>query len=361
MKRQMTMKQRVIYSYEFKNNNTVYIGLTCDIVRRHNAHMGKEKKYGEVSSPVYKFMNESGEFPKFKILTKKPIKEENAPKSEDYYINKYRKNGWIIMNKAKAGSLGGNQRKWSKDTLKKICDSCTKISELKEMVPTWAFYVIRENGWFEELTSHMEYDVRKGWTDEEVLKISHQYDNISSLSKEYNGVAKYIRNRPELRKQLDEFWNKRQEEIELEKQPTKDECIKIALKYILRTDFRNKDRRIFEFAEKEGWIDEICGHMTRIYWTYERCKEEVLKYQYKCELYKYSKGCYNMIYQNKWYELLSHMSNRKLRNNGVYSGKYTLEMIKELAKQCKNKSEFQDRFSGAYKASKKMNCLNELF
>ncbi len=359
MKRRMTLKQRVIYSYEFPQNNYVYVGLTCQIERRHNAHMGKETRYGKVVSSVYELMTKTGEIPTFKILSKKPIKEENAPRSEEYYLKKYKDNGWNILNKTKAGSLG-SMYKWTKDKLKTICDSCNKVSELKKKIPSWGFYSLKENDWYDELTSHMEQDVRKEWTDKEVLEIAYRYDTISLLQKDYNGVAKYIRKRPTLRKELDVYWSRRKEEIEMSKQPTKEECIETALKYHLRTKFRDNDRRIFEFAKSNGWIDEICSHMTLSYWTYERCKEGALRYTNKRDLSKNLKGCYVVICQNKWYELISHMPVRKLRNDGKYMGKYTVEKLFELSKLCKNVSDFQKKYSGAHKSAIKLGIIKEL-
>lgn len=207
MKRGMSLKERVVYVYEFVDNKRAYIGLTCNVHRRHNAHMGKEMQYGEVVSPVYKFMIESNEKPKFKILSKKPIKEHNAPKSEEYYIEKYKNGGWEMLNTARAGSLGGNRKIWTKEKLKFICESCNSFSELKQKIPTWAYYNIWKNGWG-DLTSHLIVDVRREWTDDEAYKIAKDYVNITSLSKKYNGVAKYIRKRPKLREKLDLYWSK---------------------------------------------------------------------------------------------------------------------------------------------------------
>ena len=44
-----------------------------------------------------------------------------------------------------------------------------------------------------------------------------------------------------------------------------------------------------------------------------------------------------------------------------YQGKYTKEMLKELSLKCNNKSDFASKYSGAHKAAKKLNYLEELF
>jgi len=45
-----------------------------------------------------------------------------------------------------------------------------------------------------------------------------------------------------------------------------------------------------------------------IFWTYEKCKEEALKYKHKTEFQKNSSGAYNSAYKNKWLnKICSHM------------------------------------------------------
>lgn len=360
MKRQMTMKERVIYVYEFPKNKTAYVGLTCQIERRHNAHMGKETRYGRITSPVYHFMKQSGEQPNFIILSNKPINEEDAPKEENLYSEKYKTDGWNLLNKAKPGSLGSKYI-WTKEIVKEIADKLTKHTELRSKLKTSIYSYVKNNEWWDEITGHLEKDIRENWNDNEALEIGYRYDSISLLSKEFNGVAKYIRKRPKLREELDLHWNKSKEEKRLNKIPTKEECFKVSLRYDKRKDFRKYDGSIFDISRKQGWLDEICSHMTRVYWTYDRCKKEALKYNNKRDITKNAKGCHNSIMINKWYELLSHMPKKKLRNDGVYSGKYSVEHIINISKQCRNKSEFQEKFSGAYKASKRLGILKELF
>ena len=45
------------------------------------------------------------------------------------------------------------------------------------------------------------------------------------------------------------------------KKITKSECIAAAKKYDYRGDFAKGDRRLYNKAWREGWLDEICGHM----------------------------------------------------------------------------------------------------
>ena len=104
--RALGYSKRHIYVEEFKNSKTAYVGLSCQVKRRHYAHLGKEKRYGKVFSPVYNYMKKTGEKPKLKILTRRPVNSENAGMVENKYMEKYKDKGWTLLNTAKAGSLG---------------------------------------------------------------------------------------------------------------------------------------------------------------------------------------------------------------------------------------------------------------
>jgi len=47
--------------------------------------------------------------------------------------------------------------------------------------------------------------------------------------------------------------------------------------------------------------------MSKIKWTYEKCKEEALKYLHKSTFCEESPVSYRIVLKNKWIELLSHM------------------------------------------------------
>jgi hypothetical protein len=89
---------RTIYSYEFKKYNSVYVGLTFDIKKRDIDHHRK--------GTVFNFTKEHNiSFFEPKIL-EKDVEYYSAGAKEAYYINFYKNNGWKLLNKVKAGSLG---------------------------------------------------------------------------------------------------------------------------------------------------------------------------------------------------------------------------------------------------------------
>lgn len=356
MKIEVTLKKRTIYAYEFLNQKIVYVGLTYNIQRRHKAHSGFETQYGEVKSPVYIFSEKTGETPILKILTKIPVKEKNAPKSESYYIDKYKNNGWTLLNKAKPGSLG-SKYKWTKKVIKKITDECKTHSELREKLPSWVIKSMRKNDWWDELTSHIVYDGLTIWSEEKVMEILPYVKNITEIQKYYSGGRKHIELNPNLKEKVNNYF---------ESQHTKEDIIEIVKTLTTISKFKRKYVTLYKLSEKNGWLDELNTYLKppqkrETKWTYEICKEEALKFNNKWDLQKNSKGCYNAIHKEKWLELLSHMPYRKKIKNEGYNGKYTINQIVELAKQCKNITEFRIKWSGAHKASKKLNCINNLF
>jgi hypothetical protein len=79
-----------------------------------------------------------------------------------------------------------------------------------------------------------------------------------------------------------------------------------ALKYKLRKDFKINSNRVYLTAKRNGWLNDICSHMeTRIskprgYWTFEKCREEALKYSSKKEFKENSQSSYLASIRNGW-------------------------------------------------------------
>jgi hypothetical protein len=359
MKIQRTLKEREIYAYEFPENKTVYIGLTHNIKRRNREHSGLDKRYGKINSPVYHFSKKTGEVPILKILTKKPVKEKNAPKSESYFIEKYKNNGWILLNKAKAGGLGSKQLKWTKNNIKKITDECKTDSELRKRLPSWVIYTMKKNDWWNELTSHIVYDGVTIWTEEKVFEILPDMKNISEIQKKYSGATKFINRNSHVLEKVKKYFDSQN------KLYNKEDIIDIVKSYTCISSFKKKHRKLYKISVDNGWIKEMKVHLKPLVrkeiWTYEKCKEVALNYKSKWELGKNSKACYSKIHKEGWLGLISHMPKRNLSYLKEYNGKYTKEKIIEISKHCKNKSELQEKYSGVYKAAKKLKIINEIF
>ena len=109
------LNKRLIYAFIFSDNK-VYIGLTCNIIRRKNEHLNKQRK----NTSVYKYILETNITPKLIELTDY-IDVNEAIKMEKYYIETYIKEGYKLLNKNRGGTIGysKNINNWDYNTHKR--------------------------------------------------------------------------------------------------------------------------------------------------------------------------------------------------------------------------------------------------
>ena len=137
---------RCIYSYEFSDNH-VYVGLTCnmsqrDINRRFNKH-----------DQVTKYIKKTELMPVRKRLTKYiPVKE--ASFLEKYYVEKYKNEGWIILNKIKTGGIGGGYIIWTHERVEEVALKYNKRTDFKKN-NAGAYDAAWRNNWLDDVCSHM--------------------------------------------------------------------------------------------------------------------------------------------------------------------------------------------------------------
>ena len=188
--------KRCIYVYEF-SDDSAYIGLTFNIDKRHSNHITN------TSSPVFKKIKENISYQR-KILTDY-INVEKSKKLESFYVDEYKKNNWIILNKAKTGGVGGKFIKWTKEKCQEEALKYNTRHELEKNNGS-SYHVIIKNKWDNEMFSHM------------------------TRTQKPSG-----------------YW-------------TKERCKEEALKYKTRKDFK-KNSTAYTSSSKKGWLNEICSHM----------------------------------------------------------------------------------------------------
>jgi ribosome-associated toxin RatA of RatAB toxin-antitoxin module len=94
---------------------------------------------------------------------------------------------------------------------------------------------------------------------------------------------------------------------------TFERCREEALKYKTRMEFKNNSGGAYTHCVKHQYLNDVCSHMNELrklkgYWTFEHCKEETLKYKTKNEFNINSKGAYIKALKNKWLDkICSHM------------------------------------------------------
>lgn len=243
--------KRLVYVYEFSDKN-VYIGLTHNIDERDNKHKR------DLDSSVYNHIKNTGLFPNLSYTKYMPAYE--AQKLEKETLENYKINGYIILNKAKTGALGGENIKWTFEKCfleAKNCESRTEFSKKNES----AYNASRRYGWIDDVCSHM----------------------------------------PILNKKSKNYW-------------TKDKCKKEANKFKKRNIFYKKSPGAYMACLKNKWLDDVCKHMNSKnkkpngYWTKERCYKEAKNYNLKSKFHLYSGGAYCSARKNGWLdEICSHM------------------------------------------------------
>lgn len=119
--------------------------------------------------------------------------------------------------------------------------------------------------------------------------------------------------------------------------PTKEECTIVCNKYDKYSEFYKKERYIYGYIFKMGWLNDLTNHMIRIknkptHWNKFDCINESLKYVTIKEWIIGSRSSYRAAHVNNWFkECSSHMvklGSRQLRliysfefnDNSVYVG-----------------------------------------
>ena len=114
---------KYIYAYEFVEQKAVYVGLTNSMIKRDWQHRNS------LDSSVYKFAtNNYIEIPSPKKLEEDvPIYESG--KRERYWVNYYKEQGWVILNRAKTGERESSigiyyPIKWNKKAIREKAKEC---------------------------------------------------------------------------------------------------------------------------------------------------------------------------------------------------------------------------------------------
>lgn len=148
--------KRLVYVYEFIDNHA-YVGLTFNERIRDSQH--------HISGPVYEHMKKTNLIPNKKILSHGYISVNDAMELEKNMIDKYKENGWVVLNKRKGGQIsGGKPTKYENEQLKMKChEESLKYryrNDFKKNSPS-IYEKVRRHKWLNELCSHMEYKYKK--------------------------------------------------------------------------------------------------------------------------------------------------------------------------------------------------------
>jgi len=295
------LKRRCIYAFEFEDKS-VYVGLTFNVEERKYDHLWRKR------STVYKYLELKKINFVFKQLTNY-ILVDTAKIMEGEFVEKYRNDGWIILNITKTGGVGGNTFYWTYDKCKEEALKYLDRTSFSKNA-RGAFSSAYNHNWLNEICSHMiELQKPKGyWTkekcQEEALKYNTRKEFLINSSKAYSFAYK--------NKYLNEICSHM---IELQKPKgywTKEKCQEEALKYNTRKEFLINSSKAYDFASRHKYLNEICSHMLhyngKVIWTKEKCHKEALKYNKRTDFSNLSHTAYSISSRHKWLnEICSHM------------------------------------------------------
>lgn len=348
--------KRLIYLASFPDG-AVYIGLTMNFETRILNHLSSNSRS---NSSVRKYSELCGTTPVFSKLTDY-IDVDVSKSMEKQFVEDYKSKGFKVLNKVKAGGIGGDTIKWTKERCQEEASKYnSKVDFLRNS--NVAYSSAHRRGWLNEICIHMSsfYKPVGFWTLEKCIDEAKKYKTRSEFKKNsaaYRAAQKKnwlddVCSHMTSVKKSDGYW-------------TKERCHEEALMYQVRTNFA-KGSTAYKAAQKNGWIDDICSHMTSIqkpngYWTLERCQAEALKYRTKTDFANGSKA-YQRAHRNGWLDqICSHMikGKRQVTSDKKPSGYWTKEKCQEEALKYSTRSNFK-RDSTSYKAAQRNGWLDDI-
>lgn len=188
------------------------------------------------------------------------VDQNTAAKLENKYLLIMKNLGFTTVNVATTGALGFCERYWTFERVKEEALKYNTKKEFREKSPSCQS-LTKMRGWMAEVTSHME------------------------IERQPNG-----------------YW-------------TKERCAEKASEFNHRGEFNSSAKSAYLTAYKNGWLDEICEHMTLLhvqvpkgYWTKERCAALAKKHTYRHGFEKWDKRAYSAACRHGWLdEICEHM------------------------------------------------------
>ena len=321
--------KRCIYAAEFEDH-FVYIGLANNLKNRIKQHITSPQ------SQVFKHIKSSGLYPTFSIK-RDFTPQDIAQTLEGEVLEEYKKNGWIILNQAKTGSLGGSTLFWTYERCIEVAKYCNSKAYFSQNF-SGAYASTIRGGWMKDIETIIAKNLiatkriqsekeekskkylsqlpkdrkNKYWTYETISKEAKKYKTKKEFKEKANGayttaVKRGLLNeicshmKPLMHKSVDGiYW-------------TKDRCAERAILYSSKMEFKNNDGSAYTTAVREGWLEEICNHMppyehNPLKWTKRACHEVALQYKTKKDFKKGNYSAYTTAGYRKWIDdICGHM------------------------------------------------------
>lgn len=144
--------------------------------------------------------------------------------------------------------------KYTLEGCKQIAQQYTELSKFRKDHMK-VYKACLHNGWKDEVCAHMSKKTGRGrqLTDEQVLEIAANYDNMAELQRGDSSAYQVLRRRGLL--------DKAKESMNCRIRHTKEGIRQEALKYNTRREFELGSFAHYRAAHRRGIIDEVCEHM----------------------------------------------------------------------------------------------------
>lgn len=324
--------KRLVYVYEFEDKS-VYVGLTGNDNKRSTTH-GSSK-----NSPVFKHQQKYNLTPTKLIITNGYIDSEEAKKIECDTVEKYNNEGWNVLNKAKAGGLGGSDRIWTEERIIETISKYRYESDLRKNEPKLInkLYSLKK---IDEYLKLVIKDTPTYWNEELVKELVSKYTHFKDFSENNKGARGWVyRNkRHDLLKGL---INLNKEKSVIKKWANKDEILLKAAEYNNITEFQRNNIGMYRSAVMQGWLDDVRKVVRpKFLWTKDKVIEIANRYDNYKTFRKENRGASDAVSKYGWWDCLSH-----LKRDAIY---WTVDMAKKEALKYNHRSEFCKNSAGAY-------------
>ena len=238
---------KYIYAYEFVDQNAVYVGLTNSIIKRDWQHRNS------LNSSVNRFAaNNDIEIPS-------PVKlEENIPihesgKKEKFWVNYYKEQGWVILNRAKTGERESSigiyyPIKWNKKAIREKAKECGyDLSLLMKQYPgAYGAILSRYKGLLNELFPNRLIHTHHTIEDALLVVKKGHYENRSQLRFDCLWAYRVLFEN----NMLDEVFGKPEEY-------TREEALREADNYKSIEKIRLKNHSLWTYLKKNNLFNEL--------------------------------------------------------------------------------------------------------
>lgn len=220
-----------------------------------------------------------------------------------------------------------------------------------------AYDAARDHGWLDIICAHMPKSVpQKIWTKEECLSIAQKYTERNEFRKSNQNAYHAARDHG----WLEESCAHMPRPVVPQKW-TKEECSAIAKKYNKRSEMIKHDSKAYNAARVHGWLEDICTHMVRpknmirFYWTKEKCQERAMLYKHRVDFKNGDGSAYTTAVVNGWLdEICSHMTKPSPQR------KWTKEKCHQVALKYKSAKEFRQKDRSVYATARYFGWLDEI-